>query len=692
MKKIKKISAGILSFLLPVFFCFICFFLVWYQYLQDVPEKSQSQLLNDRYDSLTTPFSDGDIYTQHFTINGKLNGLGLNFNVVDTSLDGDFFVKLTNTDTGELLMDYQNILGSISTTSYTCMMLDLPLTEEGKYNLELSVQINYKTPDVSSGQKISLRKSSTEAENFGTLQENSNTTPGSLAILVISDIVGNQPIKYYWTTCAFASISCGLLGVLFFVLKKRKAIAVFFTLFFVSLMYHAVLPTHSAPDETTHHTVAYRISNKWLGIENEYRELTLKRECDNKYTLRNYNTTAYTYRYMMNHLNDSADFNNGENLELSETDIVSGYKVPYYLSAGIITLCRQLHINGVVTTYLARIPNTIFYCLMITLAWYLAPFAKTGFLALGLLPISIHIGTSLSYDSFTIALAFVLTALCLNIALSDKKAGKYSLASLAIVCIIIAPMKSVYILLPLLVFIIPDDKFSSRKAAWIFRIAVILLSLLHYGKYNLWAIKGIIEQVFSAIPGKLSAVPAAVVTETATIAETTAKAATVSNFSISFVLSHPGVLFKLIVNTLFEKSTYYFETIIGGYLGYLNLSEVKINSIIIIGFAVATAFAFIPEKTDKPGLKLYQRAIPFIIASATLAALIVVCITWTPMDYDYIWGFQGRYLLPVLPSAFISLHPKKIQKNGDFTTIFLCLFTALNVLTVLNSFIEIFAR
>ncbi len=683
MNKLKKPLKYILSFALPVIFVLGCFGLVWFQYLQDVPLKSKSRLLNDRFDSLSSPIESGSVFTQEVTVKGSIHGFGINFNVIDSSLDGLLKVKVTNKDNGETLLDYRNNFAVISPVSYTCFTLDKPIEESGNHNLTISVSAEYITPEVTAGQMLSLKKSSATADNFGQYSENGNFAEGSLAMLVISDMVGDQPIKYYWFTGIFAAVAAGFLAVLFAAMPKKKTVAVFLSLLVVSSLYHLVLPVYSAPDEITHLNTAYRESNKLLGFEYKLPDQNiLKRDTDKVVSFTSYTTNAYTYRYIVKHLDDKLTPEENNTLEAIKRPYLKSYKLPYMLPAASISLSRMLKINGVITAMVARAVNMLIYCVFTTLAWYFIPFGKTGLLAVALLPMTIHTGTSLSYDSFIISFAFLVTALMMNCIFSKEKINIKKLAALLLLCILMTPAKVVYALLIIMVLFIPDDKFESKKHRWVYKALVFCLCGVHYLRYNSGLVKSILESIIPQASAR---------TVTDTVAVAAAANPTVENFTVGYMLSHPGVLLKLVINTFFTKFTFMFNSIIGGTLGYLNLSEVNINPLIITAFTVVLIIAFIPHKDDET-VNISLRLACLAIFGGTLAMIVGACITWTPMDYDYIWGFQGRYLLPVLPVLGLGLQSKALTKTKDLTYPILSALITLNILTVLNSFIVIFSR
>ena len=693
MDKFKKVLKYICAFTIPAAVCLVMFGMVWFQYLQEVPSKSQSWLLNDSYDSLSSPLTEGRVFTQDFTVKGPVNGFGLNINRIDNTLDGTLYVQMIDNNTGQLVMDYSNNFGVINPISYTGFTLDTPLTEYKDYDLTVKVSADYLTPQVSSGQMLTLKKSSVVMDGFGDFSENGKPVDGSLAMLIIADIVGRQPVKFFRNVAVVCSLLAGGLMLLIVALPQKKVLAVFLTLLTVCSMYRFVLPVYSAPDEETHFNTAYNLSNKWLGVDNDLYRVVAKRQCDTKSVFTDYNTSVFTYRYMMDHFTDSAE--DADAIVYEECDYLFGYKLPYMLSAAGITLGRIMNMGGVATAFMARFANVIFFCVMMTAAWCMAPFAKMGFVALAMLPITIHAGTSVSYDSFIIAFGFAVTAMCLHCMFSKEKLSNKKLIALAVLCVLSAPLKSAYLLIPAFILGIPTDKFANKKTAWIYKIAVLALSFGHFGFYNMRMVLttlGIAAPVVEVAAPVVEAVTDAAGAAVENAIPVVAVPEVIPTFTLGYMLAHPGVLLKMVINTFFTYFTYYFETMMGGRLGYLHLAEIEINPMIITGFAIAVLFGFIVKKEDLPVLNIWQRLLAAGIFVCTLGILVVGCITWTPMDYNYIWGFQGRYLLPVLPLLLLAGQTKHISASKDISPFILYSVFSLNIFTLLNAIIVVFSR
>lgn len=675
MTNIKKYLKNSAIFAGCFFIVIFLAFIVYFQFLQQAPMKSKSILLNDSYDSLTQTMAHGGTISQRLTVEGNISGLGLQINKVSDGLDGRLKIHVED-ENGNVLHDGDIGFSRVIPNGYTCFTLDKLASYREPTELKIEIQAVYADENVAPGQMISLRKSTRQHTSFGRLDENGKTASGSLAVLLVTDMLGTSPVKLFLIFALLAAVFCGIIALLCFSFKTKKRFTVFAALFSIGLLYQIILPPFSAPDEFIHYNSAYNLSNKWMGVESDIGGGVLKRECDTQSRFTDYRTTAFTYKYIYENFTQP---NTNDEYVFAREEYLQGYNAPRLLSAVSLTFCRAMNFGGVLTAYFVRFVNMLFYSAMMSLAFCLLPIGKKSMLVLSSLPIAIHLGGSYSYDSFLIAISSVLIALCFNCVFSEKKLSRVKLAAVAALCFILAPLKNAYFLLVFLPLLIPSEKFENKKTAYLFKAAVIAVSLAHFGFYNLSLVNSIIK--------------APAVQETAVRAVNNRDIPrAVSNFTIPYMLTHPVVLTRLLLNTFFEQFTSIFLSSFGGTLGFVALSEVNINVLIVMAFIFLFIFTSISKNEEEKILPVSHRLFLTAIAIATFGILVAGCITWTPMDYTSIWGFQGRYMLPVMICLALAVKGKTVTLSKDITSVVIFSCFALNILTLLNAAIIIFSR
>ena len=87
-----------------------------------------------------------------------------------------------------------------------------------------------------------------------------------------------------------------------------------------------------------------------------------------------------------------------------------------------MTLARVLGFGSMGLLFLGRFMNLVFYVAMTYLAMKRLPFGKEVLFGVALLPMTLHLTGSMSYDTVIMGLAFYFTATCLD-SMHMKKNG-----------------------------------------------------------------------------------------------------------------------------------------------------------------------------------------------------------------------------------------------------------------------------
>lgn len=160
--------------------------------------------------------------------------------------------------------------------------------------------------------------------------------------------------------------------------------------------------------------------------------------------------------------------------------------VPYLPAGAAFRLGRIYTGNPLILMYLGRFANLFFYLLMLLIAMRLLPDFQLPLAVLALMPMSLHQAASLSADSVTNALSFVMTAyiLRLSTAGADAPLRRSDYVLMAIGAVVSGLCKSNAGLLFLLV-LIPGARFPSRRMRWLTVAGSIVLA---YGTFGAWQI------------------------------------------------------------------------------------------------------------------------------------------------------------------------------------------------------------
>lgn len=442
----------------------------------------------------------------------------------------------------------------------------------------------------------------------------------------------------------------------------------FVCILFWGIIYSLVFIPFSAPDESAHFATAYQLSNQILGQEAVNEEgLVLVREED-----------AVLLSYTLDDESYEQVFGRFFERDHSEERIGYGHRPmdvsrhAYLPQALGITAGRLFGLGQIAVIYLGRLFNLLFFAVCAALAVRLAPFGRMAFLGVCLFPMTLELVSSLSYDAMAIGLAMLFTAYVLHLAYEAEAVKKREIMILGLLLGFLAPCKMIYIPLAGLCFLIPRKKFGSGKSYGLAAAAVAFCMAAGVVWINL-------DKILVYFGGTEEAVE---------------WAGGVQGYSISYVLAHPLDGLFVIVNTMVRRFPFYIHSMTGGLLGWM---QYETDEVLIVFFLFWTFLAVQPEKGEeekRPGehAQIFSRSMVFAHRAVSLllclftvtAALLVMLLSWTPLDSAVVEGVQGRYFLPVLPLALLAIRSRRIWWEESMRGIWIGGYSAANLLVILN--------
>lgn len=471
----------------------------------------------------------------------------------------------------------------------------------------------------------------------------------------------------------------------FFTLTIEKAF--FITTLCFGLIYVFVLPPLSAPDEISHYISAYQLSNIVMfqesnadsgkvlirsedlvieDVSKDYRLMEtkagnrvvfVKSNPEDSSTVLSQTLDEADYDYIYRHFYYGDD--GREDLAVSEFPPVRSTPIPYLASAIGISLARALHLGSVYLLFFGRIANLLAFVILMTIAIKKMPMYKEIFFGVTLLPMSLHLAASFSYDGFIFAMYAIFIAYVLHLRFQAKRVGIMDLVWITCILILAAPCKIVYAPLALLAFLVPKEKFGSTKF-YVMSIAVVAIGML---------LSILVTNIFTI--------------RLHMIGSTNVIWAGEESVSLGFMLHNPIKILRMIYDTFIYQMQHYHFGMIGRYLG--NLDE-----ILDISYFAMSVFTLcllvLGFSTQGEELRLFAPQKWLIFLSMTLCIGLIefsMLLAWTPISSQIIQGVQGRYFLPLLPLGLLLLKQKAFvfttQKNR----------TALIVMCLMNVFVLI---
>lgn len=438
-----------------------------------------------------------------------------------------------------------------------------------------------------------------------------------------------------------AFILIGVLIVYYLIFYKRAKIETIFiiSVLFIGTIYCLLITPYVVPDEQAHVDSAYRVSNQLLGIENiDSKKEIIKREEDGSTEFTRFHTIE-NYRYVYENINNKCEYP-----DLVRIDSYDDTKAaPFLYGPSVLGLTAARLLNwGVVPSYLfARWCSLLFFAVMTYFAMKKIPFGKITLFIIALLPMTLQEAASFSYDSVINTLAIFFTCYCFSMAYKEEKIKKYEIAALMLSGIgLIFGKGGAYFPLVLIAIIIPFKRLKSKKLLWISCISFLLVAILAFAFKNL-----------------------STVTSIGTASEKIVSWSGTEGYTLNFVLHNFKHIVILIINTFWEKAGFYLESLVGSELGWF---QIKINFFVILGFYILLALSLFKKEEEKKYITAIDKMWIGLMCIGSIGLIFLsMLLSWTPLDYSWIEGVQGRYFLPLLFSLLMLFRNNKLVYKSN---------------------------
>ena len=319
---------------------------------------------------------------------------------------------------------------------------------------------------------------------------------------------------------------------------------------------------------------------------------------------------------------------------------VTGYPPVLYAFSALGLNAGKLW-GGAVMFYLGRIFNLLMWIALIAVAIRITPVFKYQFLFAALLPMSVYVGMSLSADAFNNAFSFLFFAYLFKLIYDKKDLERQDYILLVLMSLLSAFTKgAIYPIF--LFFFLPIKKYK-----YLFSISCLGLA---FALMSWWAAINLPFYNPQASP----------------------------ELHRYLLLHNPFDFVLLYIKALIHNCIYYIRSCIG-ILGLLDV-RFALPVYIITMLVFFSSFFFLPEKKVSNPQRILSLAVLFMFLTMLHC---VLYITWTPAGTYKISGFQGRYLISILPFIFLIFAQNKdyvSEKFQKYYKIFLIIFIFLLLL------------
>ena len=481
------------------------------------------------------------------------------------------------------------------------------------------------------------------------------------------------------------------------------------------LGYMYVFPAMSAPDEIAHFISAYKISNKMLGkqatvkdghviiraqdlwiedVDGEYtfdkskseeeKVLIPEEGSHGKIISSKLEETSYKVFYAEGNIRGADNYISfsGQNYEKAQSLHAPVNTIPsvYFLPATGITVARIMGLNSIYLVLFGRTANLILFILLGTLGIYFLPRFKEFIFLVSLLPTTIELAASYSYDAVMISSMIFFVSYVFYLAHEKKDFDIKDLVIVSLIAGLVLPCKMVYFPMLLLLFSIPlykfkfrgkvDGKIKKENIAFFLASAVVVLLSWVFAMYL---------------------VNRATVVGYSTSTTSSLEWAGEESYTIGYLLHNKLKAVKLFYNTLLLQLEYYHKTMFGAYLGHAD----DVVGIPYIGFLVLNIgmiFSVFGEAKEKQ-LLVKERVLTGIsIFFVVFLVLLSMLIAWTPISSEFIEGVSGRYFIPVLLPMLMIFRNNKIVIKDETKRNIIFLFILINAISLLKIFSTVCIR
>ena len=569
-----------------------------------------------------------------------------------------------------------------------------------------------------------------------------DTLNATMAMQRVSDFTGSWPaalaarLQKPLAAAVFIAVLLAMLHAPLYLFVPAVGLALGVTFTYVT-------PALVAPDEYTHLAAAYELASTWSGqtAADEDGNLLL-RECDAAhFGTKTGDIGVLAYK---NEAIAETSEPGSPDVLTTHSEVKAGQGSGSYLAQALgIRLARAQGKNFYTMLLYGRLANLILYLLLAALAVWLAPTSLRGlFACVALLPMPLQLAASLSPDAAVLGLAFSFTALCLR--LRGEKAVWWQKILLIVLGGLTAPGKAIYLPVILLCLLIPVEnltydgnptvKFLGEElpGGCCIHAATLVLAFCFWLAANLNAVAYAARDMNTTVLVTAAAAAAVLLVlalaaylklhkrpkvffwcKVAFAAVLVVGAAggvyavshmgggldpdqltmtypngdSIWTFSFGYICRNIPATVKLLLRTLPEQGALWLQGLLGTTLGEPIVYRIDVSWLLGVGLLLAVLAAALPRQDEPALLGRRSKAGMVGICLCVVLAVLAAALNWTPINYQTLFGLQGRYLLPILPLALLLVKSsKKLALRGDVSHVAALCTSTLTMLTLLQGF------
>ena len=122
---------------------------------------------------------------------------------------------------------------------------------------------------------------------------------------------------------------------------------------------------------------------------------------------------------------------------------------------------------------------------------------------------------------------------------------------------------------------------------------------------------------------------------------------------MGYTLRHLPQVAELLVNSVIAQGFFWLQQLLGVCPGEPIVHQLELNGLLTLALFCLVVLASLSAGEKRLPARAAWGAGGICLGVAAL--ITAACLTWTPVNYQIIFGLQGRYLLPLLPLLMLLL-------------------------------------
>ena len=120
-------------------------------------------------------------------------------------------------------------------------------------------------------------------------------------------------------------------------------------------------------------------------------------------------------------------------------------------------------------------------------------------------------------------------------------------------------------------------------------------------------------------------------------------------YSVGYSLRNLPDVLRLLIASVIDRGPFLVQQLLGACPGEPIIHHLELNLLLTLGLFGLVVLASLGRSGKKPRLPRGAAWGVGLLCLGVAGLVTAACLTWTPINYEVLFGLQGRYLLPVLP-------------------------------------------